>query len=104
MQTEFFKECSNRYIYNVIINSAVTTTNTKNRIFTAVDMYPTTVAAIGGTIKKDQLGLGINLFSDKKTLAEIYGLSEFNSNLDKNSLFYNTYILGSDYFEMSVRN
>lgn len=104
MQTEFFKKCKNdRYIYNVIINPAVTTTNTKNRIFTAVDMYPTTVAAIGGTIKENQLGLGVNLFSDKKTLAEKYGLSEFNANLDKRSLFYNTYILGSDYFEMSVR-
>lgn len=103
MQTEFFKgRQKNRYIYNVIINPAVTTSNTKNRIFTAVDMYPTTVAAIGGTIEGNQLGIGVNLFSDKKTLAEQYSLSEFNSNLDKKSIFYNTYILGSDYFKRAV--
>ncbi|MGM9835068.1 MAG: LTA synthase family protein [Bacilli bacterium] len=105
MQTEYFKGKENqRYIYNVIINSAITTTNTKNRIFTAVDMYPTTIAALGGNIKGNQLGLGINLFSDKQTLAEKYELSNLNVNLDKRSPFYNTYILGSDFFIMSARH
>ena len=105
MQTEFFKgkEEDNRFIYNVIINSAVTTNNTKNRIFTAVDMYPTTVAALGGNIKGNQLGLGINLFSEEQTLAEKYGLAELNSNIEKRSPFYNTYILGPDFFIISAR-
>lgn len=104
MQTEYFTGRNQRYIYNAIINPAVTTMNTKNRIFTAVDMYPTTIAAIGGTIKGNQLGLGVNLFSENKTLAEKYGLAEFNVELDKRSQFYNTYILGSDFFEMSIKN
>lgn len=103
MQTKFFKgRNKNRYIYNVIINSAVTTNNTKNRIFTAVDMYPTTVAAIGGTIKENQLGIGVNLFSDKQTLAEKYGLDEFNAQLEKRSSFYNTYILGKDFLKCQL--
>ena len=34
------------------------------------DTYPTVVSALGGNIKGDRLGLGVNLFSSEKTLAE----------------------------------
>lgn len=78
-----------RTVYNCIINSAVTTENTKNRLFSAFDMYPTTLASIGVKINGDRLGLGTNLFSDKKTILERYGLEYVNNELEKTSKFYN---------------
>ena len=37
----------------------------KNRIFTAVDMYPTILSAMGIKLSNEQMGLGVNLFSNK---------------------------------------
>ncbi len=79
----------NRTVYNCIINSKVSTTNTKNRLFSALDMYPTTLASLGITIEGDKLGLGVNLFSDQKTLLEQYGVEYVNNELRKTSSFYN---------------
>ena len=82
-----------RKVYNVIINSALDAKNNKNRVFTTFDMYPTTLASIGATIKGDRLGLGTNLYSNKKTLAEEYGIDYINEELQKRSNFYNNNIL-----------
>lgn len=79
----------NRTVYNCIINSKITTQNTKNRLFSAFDMYPTTLASLGVTIEGDKLGLGVNLFSDQKTLLEQYGVEYVNNELRKTSSFYN---------------
>lgn len=78
-----------RTIYNAFINSAVNPINQYNRLFTSVDLYPTIVASMGGTIEGDKLGLGVNLFSDKQTLAEELGIDVLNQELAKNSKFYN---------------
>ncbi len=75
-------------VYNCIINSSVEGTNYKNRQFTSLDMFPTTLAAIGCKIPGDRLGLGTNLFSDKKTLVEEIGYDEFNKQLALNSRYY----------------
>ncbi len=85
--------------YNLILNSAVTTDNTKNRSFTALDFYPTMLAAAGFTIDGDRLGLGANLFSSTPTLAEKYGLSHLNNELEKKSDFYIDYIMGREDYE-----
>lgn len=77
-----------RHVYNCFINSAATPSNTKNRIFTAMDMFPTTLAALGCEIKGERLALGTNMFSGSKTLAEEMGYSEFNKEIAKNSSFY----------------
>lgn len=102
MQTEFFKEhnASKRTKFNLIINPVKHSENTKNRIFTALDMYPTTLSAMGAKIKGDRLGLGTDLFSDKLTLSEKFGLETVNKELEKKSKFYNNYILGKDYNQM----
>lgn len=102
MQANYFKNVdgSNRYIYNVIINSAAKTKNTKNRTFTSFDMYPTTLASLGADIKDDRLGLGVNLYSYKRTLPEKYGFYDFDCAIKRKSQFYNNYILGSDYLKM----
>lgn len=93
MQPVFYDEIENRTIYNVIINSKTETINNKNREFTTIDMYPTTLAALGVDIEGDRLGLGTNLYSSKKTLAEELGYEYFNEELKKKSLYYENVIL-----------
>ncbi|MBE6738780.1 MAG: LTA synthase family protein [Ruminococcaceae bacterium] len=78
-----------RHVYNCFINSKVTPVTTKNRVFTAMDMMPSTLAAMGCQIKGNRLGLGTNLFSDTKTLPEEMGYDTFNAEISKNSTFYN---------------
>ena len=77
-----------RMVYNCILNAPVTTDNTKNREYCAVDLFPTTLAALGCTIEGNRLGLGTNLYSDRPTLAEEWGFHKFNSELSKSSDFY----------------
>ncbi len=77
-----------RMVYHCILNSAAETENTKNREYCGVDLFPTTLAAMGCTIEGDRLGLGVDLFSDTPTLAEQWGYERFNSELSKASDFY----------------
>lgn len=77
-----------RKIYNCFINSMASTDNTKNRVFSSMDMFPTTLAAIGCTIEGDRLGLGTNLFSDTPTLCEQLGKDTVNSEIAKKSDYY----------------
>lgn len=78
-----------RHNYNCFINSAVETENLKNRVFTPMDLFPTTLAAMGCTIQGERLGLGTNLFSSQATLAERYGIDYLNKELSKRSDYYN---------------
>ena len=81
-------EYYNRMVYNVILNAPVTSDNTKNRDYCAMDLFPTTLAALGCKIEGDRLGLGTNLFSDAPTLAEELGFAHFNDALSQSSDFY----------------
>jgi len=95
MEPTFFKDLNNykRTNYNVFINSYVNTDNIYNRDFNTMDIYPTVVASIGGVIEGDRLGLGTNLFSNKKTLYEEYGIDSVNTELSYNSKFYKNHII-----------
>ena len=77
-----------RHGYNCFINSAVTTDNTKDRLFTPFDMFPTTLAAMGCTVEGDRLGLGTNLFSGLPTLSEKYSIDYINDEIGKSSDYY----------------
>ncbi len=77
-----------RRVYNCFINSAVQPINEKNREFCALDMFPSTLAAMGCIIEGERLGLGVNLFSDIPTLMEKYGTPRFAAELAKGSEFY----------------
>ena len=77
-----------RHMYNCFINCPVETENTKDRVFTPMDMFPTTLAAIGCEIEGERLGLGTNLYSDVPTLAEKYTIEKLNSELGKTSSYY----------------
>ena len=98
MQSNFYKDIDKNYdrvIYNAIINSRVNSVHSKNRNFGAMDMFPTTLAALGVKIEGERLGLGTNLYSNKKTLIEELGYDYFNDELAKKSKFYKEKILGN---------
>lgn len=48
---------------------------------------------MGVEIENDQLGLGVSLFSGKKTLAEEMGLPKLDQQLRQQSVFYKNKIL-----------
>lgn len=84
-------EYGDRRIYNCFINSAYkgeNALNLKNRTFTVLDIFPTTLSAMGYSIEGDRLGLGTNLFSDTKTLPEALSFKTFDEELQKQSDFY----------------
>ena len=78
-----------RTIYNCIINAPKTPAKEKNRRFATIDLFPTTLSAMGVKIEGDRLGLGTDLFSEKPTLAEQYGFETVDEELMKKSQFYN---------------
>ena len=95
MRDDFYQISDNyqRTVFNLFINSQATTTNTTNRDFTAMDMFPTTLASLGVEIKNNKLGLGTNLFSNEKTLSEEIGHENLNKELQKKSTYYKENIL-----------
>lgn len=91
MDPEFLADIDDSYIrtsYNCIINAPVEPVQTQNRQFGSIDMFPTTLAAMGVQIEGDRLGLGTNLFSGEKTLSEQYGHTQLDAELQKGSEFY----------------
>jgi phosphoglycerol transferase len=78
-----------RTTYNCFIHAQKTPENAKSRVFSAVDMFPTTLSAMGVTIDGDRLGLGTDLFSDQPTLCEMMGAEQFAEEIEKSSEFYN---------------
>lgn len=96
MDKKFFKDFDKSYhrtIFNLILNPATTTKNTKNRQFSPVDMYPTILASMGVQVEGDRLGLGTNLFSNKPTLIERDGLKVVGQGFEgKSNFFNNTFV------------
>ena len=97
MAPDFFEDHgiteSQRYVYNVFINSVVGPANDKNRKFTTMDIFPSTLAAMGVKIEGNRLGLGTNLFSNEKTLAEKVGYKKLDEEIEKKSEFFDKNIL-----------
>ncbi len=99
MQTSYYDKMITspdytRTIYNAFINPAVTPIQRSGRLFSTLDMYPSTLAAIGAVIENDRLALGVNLFSDQPTLIEKFGgLDSVNAELSQRSLYYEQNIM-----------
>ena len=93
MDTDFCNEVPSDYqrtTYTCIINADATRADdSTTRVFSTMDLYPTTLAAMGCTIEGNQLGLGVNLYSDKETLIEEFGLSTVKNKLSQTSPFIN---------------
>ena len=76
-----------RRTYTAVINGAAERRTEGARVYSTMDLFPTTLAAMGVKIEGDRLGLGVNLYSSEQTLAEKYGVQECNRRLAKPSLF-----------------
>lgn len=90
MDSDFCANVSPEYqrgVLNIFVNAPVMAVNTKNRIASTMDMFPTTIAALGGEIEGDRLGLGTNLFSGRPTLAEELGMDQLNAEVRKKFTF-----------------
>jgi len=77
-----------RRVYNCFINSAADTVSSKNRQASTLDLFPTTLAAMGCKIEGNMLGLGTNLFSGVPTLSERMGFAQFDGQLSMSSNYY----------------
>jgi len=95
MRNDFYDVEKNyeRTVFNLFLNSRITTDYDKNREFTAFDMFPTTLASLGVEIKDNRLALGTNLFSGKETLSEELGYETFQTEVQKRSSYYKENIL-----------
>lgn len=93
MDYDFFAERGiaheDRRIYNCFINVPSTAESTTERVFSVMDMFPSTLAALGVTWGDSRLGLGTNLFSGVQTLPELMGADVFQTEIGKTSHFYN---------------
>ncbi|WP_051656803.1 sulfatase-like hydrolase/transferase [Butyrivibrio sp. AE3004] len=81
-----------RRVFTTWINSSVSERNDEHREYCTMDYFPTTLAAMGVSIEGDKLGLGTNLFSNEKTLVEIYGKEELDEKLAQKTQFFDGYI------------
>ncbi len=97
IESVYGKEHYERKVYTTILNSAIEYELDTTREYAVFDMYPTMLAAMGVTIEGNKMGLGVNLFSEEKTLVERYGLEYINEEFQKVSEFYkNTILYGTN--------
>lgn len=77
-----------RRVYTTIIHPAAEVEDpTRFRDYATLDLFPTTLAALGVEIEGDRLGLGTNLFSRTDTLLERDGFEKMNRELKRQSDF-----------------
>lgn len=86
--SEFVAPSQKRQWVDIFINSRVKPSKEKFRKFSSYDMYPSILASLGCKIEGDRLGFGVSLFSDKKTLYEIYGEKIINDEISKKTVEY----------------
>lgn len=97
MDTGYFETITDeieRMPFFTIINGVESDGHETERLFTDLDIYPTTLAAMGVEIEGNKLGLGRNLYSDEETLIERLGYEELNQELRNYAPFYDEEILG----------
>lgn len=95
MATTYYNDCADyeRSVFTAFINPAVDTGKTDTKTYSTLDMFPSTLAALGVKIEGERLGLGTNIFSDTQTLCEILGVDELNQMLSQKSVFYDDIIM-----------
>lgn len=88
-----------RKVYNAFVNPGTKLASPeaeKNRQFTTLDLFPSILAALGCKIEGNQLGMGVNLFSGEKTLAEQYGYDYLFQEIRKQSATYNKLMIDAE--------
>lgn len=81
-----------RRTYFSVINGPEYTLD-KTRDYTTLDIFPTTLEALGVQIDGHRLGLGTSLYADVPTLSEEMGFSEFNREIAYRSQYYEDVVL-----------
>lgn len=76
-----------RKAYICIINSAVEAQLDTYREYATIDMFPTTLAALGVEMSSDRLGCGTNLYGSQPTIIEEYGQEQCETEFSRNSSF-----------------
>ena len=98
MSSDYFDDLPGSYerlTYTSVINSAKEEPEQKRR-FSTMDMFPTTLSAMGCEIEGDRLGLGTDLYSDTQTLLEEKGANYLNYQLSLNSEFYDEHFMENE--------
>ena len=93
MDSDFCKDVPadfQRRVLMSILNSDLVSNRNDYRTYSTMDMFPTTLAAMGVNIPGDRLGLGVNLYSDQDTLTEKYGRDNCNCEMVRKSDFMNS--------------
>lgn len=72
---------------NIVINP-IRPLNTEGRAICHFDWAPTMLEAVGAKLPEGKMGLGVSLFSGKKTLVEEFGIQKLNEELTKYSQYY----------------
>lgn len=60
----------------------------ERREYTTLDLFPTTIAALGAQIEGDRLGLGANLYSKQPTLLESIGMENLDMQIPNATDWY----------------
>ncbi len=77
-----------RKVYTAFINAPVQPQDpSQYRLYSTIDQFPTTLAALGCSIEGDRLGLGTNLYADEETILEKYGEELVRTEMEKKSNF-----------------
>lgn len=88
MDVDYCEDISEEYerkTYVSYINAPVENKVNITREYATLDLFPTTLAALGAEIEGNRLGLGTNLFSSDQTLTERFGIDQINKELRKKS-------------------
>lgn len=95
MDSDFADDLAENYqrkVYTTILNSPTQKKRQDNILYSTLDLFPTTLAALGVDIAGDRLALGTNLFSSEKTLLEQFDETLLNKELKRKSTFYNQFV------------
>ncbi len=80
-----------RKTYVTFLNSAATPADPdKKRVYSTLDLFPTTLASMGVKIPGNRMGVGVNLYSKEETILERYGVEECKKIFAKPSNFMAT--------------
>ena len=88
MDADYCEDISEEYerkTYVSYINAPVENRTDITREYATLDLFPTTLAALGAEIDGNRLGLGTNLFSSDQTLTERFGIDQIDKELRKKS-------------------
>ena len=69
------------------MNAPVAPVRTAYRSYSTLDMFPTTLSALGVEIPGGRLGLGTSLYTNQRTLTEELGYAAVSSSLSRFSSF-----------------